>query len=88
MKYRFNNRGNPLPALILMALISVPAVDARDKRKPVEPAVASSAEEICPLLVSSTIPDITLSRVDGTEFNLKQQVTKKPAVLIFYRGGW
>lgn len=57
-----------------------------------EPAVknhiASSAEEICPLLTGTQIPAVTLTNIDGEPFTLKSAVTKKPTALIFYRGGW
>jgi peroxiredoxin len=50
--------------------------------------VASSAEEICPLLTGAPVPSVTLTTIDGEPFTLNSAVIKKPAVLIFYRGGW
>jgi peroxiredoxin len=50
--------------------------------------VAESAEEICPLLVGAKIPTLTLKTHGGADFDLNSAVMQKPAVLIFYRGGW
>jgi peroxiredoxin len=51
-------------------------------------AVAQSAEEICPLKVGAHLPDITLPSFEGKPVNLLAEVTNKPTILIFYRGGW
>jgi hypothetical protein len=34
------------------------------------------------------IPQVTLSRADGAFFDLGVALNEKPAVLVFYRGGW
>lgn len=38
--------------------------------------------------VGYPIPDVVLHDADGVEFKLRENVAEKPAVLIFYRGGW
>jgi len=48
----------------------------------------TSAQDITPLLIGASVPDVTLQTPDGKAFNLKATVAKKPTVLIFYRGGW
>ncbi|MBD3166148.1 redoxin domain-containing protein [bacterium] len=53
-----------------------------------EPKVAPSAGEICPILVGSNIPDLTLSTYRGTPFDLTSAVRSQPTVLVVYRGGW
>jgi len=50
--------------------------------------VPQSAEEIRPLQVGSTIPNVVLRAPTGEPFDLRQAVMEKPTVLIFYRGGW
>ena len=50
--------------------------------------VADSAEEICPLLVDASIPDLQLTTTDRETFDLNAAMAKKPTLLIFYRGGW
>lgn len=50
--------------------------------------VAPSAEEICPVKVGASVPSIPLQTVEGAAVDLKEEVTKKPTVLVFYRGGW
>ena len=41
-----------------------------------------------PLETGDTIPDTTLRDASGAEHKLQDLVKDKPAVLIFYRGGW
>ena len=53
-----------------------------------EKDVADSASEICPILPGATVPDVNFRTLDGKSFRLKQAVSEKPTLLIFYRGGW
>lgn len=41
-----------------------------------------------PLQTGDRIPAVILHTAEGTPFNLKAAVAEKPAVLVFYRGGW
>ncbi len=45
-------------------------------------------EDISPLLVGETIPDVSLLTMDGKTVSLRAEVSKKPTLLVFYRGGW
>lgn len=49
---------------------------------------ALSAEEVTPLLIGATVPDVELKSIDGKSQKLQELVGQKPTVLIFYRGGW
>ena len=40
------------------------------------------------LAVGATIPDVNLRTEKDKDFNLRAAVAERPAVLIFYRGGW
>jgi peroxiredoxin len=40
------------------------------------------------LKVGDSIPDVTLRTVEDKEVSLRKLVADKPAVLVFYRGGW
>ena len=50
--------------------------------------VPASAKNISPLLIGASVPEVTLRTADGEAFELSAAVSRKPAVLIFYRGGW
>ena len=52
------------------------------------PVIAPSPEQVTPLLNGLSIPAVSLNRADGTKVSLPQQLQNKPAVLVFYRGGW
>lgn len=47
-----------------------------------------SATEIQPLLLGTEVPSVDVFAVDGTAVDLRKLIGKKPAVVIFYRGGW
>ncbi|MCW9708662.1 peroxiredoxin-like family protein [Fodinibius salsisoli] len=53
-----------------------------------QPIVAENAESVNPVLTGTTIPDVTITALDGSEQELRDLVSQKPTVLIFYRGGW
>lgn len=50
--------------------------------------VYDSPQKVCPVLVGTKIPDITLRDINSNEIKLIERISQKPAVIIFYRGGW
>ncbi|MEO8673293.1 MAG: peroxiredoxin-like family protein [Tahibacter sp.] len=50
--------------------------------------LAASETQIQPILLGSTLPDVSVMRLDGKSSTLKSVVNGGPAVLVFYRGGW
>jgi peroxiredoxin len=50
--------------------------------------VPNSPQDVCPLLTGMAIPELTFTSADGGIFELMKAVKEKPAVLVFYRGGW
>ena len=50
--------------------------------------VPGSPEEIRPLLIGATVPDVELRDGKGEVTSLYAAMRKNPAVLIVYRGGW
>jgi peroxiredoxin len=51
-------------------------------------AVPASPKEVCPLLLGSSIPAVTLRTAAGEGFDLSRAVKQRSTVLVFYRGGW
>ena len=51
-------------------------------------ALPEKAEDIAPLLIGETVPDATLTALDGSSVSFETVAAEKPTVLIFYRGGW
>lgn len=49
---------------------------------------AQAAEDVNPLLISSEIPDVKLMNIEGQTIRLKELVSQKPTIIVFYRGGW
>jgi alkyl hydroperoxide reductase subunit AhpC len=50
--------------------------------------LAPSADKIRPVLLGSKSPDAALKTLDGTSTTFKDRLGGKPAVVVFYRGGW
>lgn len=50
--------------------------------------VPENAEDISPLLNGEILPDAVLKAPDGSETRLKEIFSRKPSVVLFYRGGW
>jgi peroxiredoxin len=68
---------NLVAALALAAAVSAPAAE-----------LASAPDQVRPILLGSALPDVPLRTVDGAGTTLAAQVAGKPAILVFYRGGW
>jgi|AntRauTorckE6833_2_1112554.scaffolds.fasta_scaffold00090_30 peroxiredoxin len=66
--------------IFLLFLISVPLLQAQD--------YAASADQVTPLLISSQIPNVSLTSIEGESVNLRNMASQKPTILVFYRGGW
>lgn len=50
--------------------------------------IAEKAEDISPLLIGETIPNVELKAADGSANDVFNIIKNKPTVLLFYRGGW
>jgi len=50
--------------------------------------VPTSPQEIRPLLIGATIPEVTVRNADGADVALPDVFRKEPTILIVYRGGW
>ena len=55
---------------------------------PADSVIPDKPEDISPLLVGETVPDVNLMTVSGQPTALKTEIAKKPTILVFYRGGW
>jgi peroxiredoxin len=86
--------GKWLTTLLLASLfaLSLPFVSANSSASAntTAPAseVAKSADEVHPLLVGLKVPDVKLVSAAGASASLREIVSKKKTVLVFYRGGW
>lgn len=50
--------------------------------------IAASAEETNPLPAGGAAPEFTARNADGSDFVFNPGALERPAMLIFYRGGW
>ena len=68
------------------ALLAVAAADAVEEKP-----LPQSAGQVRPVLVGAALPPAVLPGDDASHwvnFDLGAAVAEKPAVLVFYRGGW
>lgn len=75
---------NKLSILFAVAL-SIFAVQANAFDRAV---IADSAENVTPILNGSTVPNVMVKTADGSPVSLPALLMQKPAVIVFYRGGW
>lgn len=68
--------------VILLIMFSITMIGQNKK------SAAKSSDQICPILVGEKIPSASLKSVNNNEVNLIKLISKKPTLLIFYRGGW
>lgn len=66
--------------LALLSMLTVLFTTAAD--------IPTKPEDISPLLIGETIPDVSVLTMTGQSTSLRSEVAKKPTVLVFYRGGW
>jgi cytochrome oxidase Cu insertion factor (SCO1/SenC/PrrC family) len=69
--------------MITILLLSLGSQAAADSTK-----VANAPDQICPILIGSSLPAITVQDLEGKSFDLNKAIAKKPTVLIYFRGGW
>lgn len=50
--------------------------------------LAPSADKVCPALIGSAIPAITLTDLSGKTTPITDIIKDKPSIIVFYRGGW
>lgn len=87
----------PTLCLSLVACGGSAKPDAQAATAPMAPAETAAAaistwpqsdKAVTPLLLGNALPDVGLRTLEGTPITLKDAVGGKPAVLVFYRGGW
>lgn len=49
---------------------------------------APTPQEVCPLLMGSRVPEITLTTDEDQSLDLAAASRAQPTVIVFYRGGW
>lgn len=50
--------------------------------------IPENPEDISPYLIGEVLPDANLNDINGKSVTLNSILSKKPTVLVFYRGGW
>lgn len=75
--------------IVLLFALTVCLVACRSRGKALSSLVdAASADQVNPVEVGGKAPDAKLFTADGKAVTLSSQVSGKPTVLLFYRGGW
>ena len=77
-----------LIAAILTSIFFLTGAAEKSLNNPNRARVYDAAQKVCPVLVGTVIPDVTLQEVNGNTLRLMDRISQKPTVLIFYRGGW
>lgn len=69
---------NQLAFIVILLILSISA----------SAQIADRPEDISPLLISEKLPSVEITSIKGAKIDLLKEISKKPAVLVFYRGGW
>ena len=77
-------RFSTLVALGLMLGVSGAALSL----EPASPPAPTSPADVRPLLLGAALPSVNLKTIDDRSVALADVVGGKPALLVFYRGGW
>jgi peroxiredoxin len=64
------------------------SVEKIEKQKNAVNLLPDKAEDISPLLIGESIPELNLLDATGKSVDLNKIVAASPSILIFYRGGW
>lgn len=78
----------PLILLFVFIPFVTTGMNARASGPETTDTIPNSANSVCPVLVGESIPEIVLKTPKNKPFSLNKAIHEKPAVLIFYRGGW
>jgi len=73
---------------LLVVAISAPAQSQSADSMGQVNNIAPAADKIRPLLIGAEIPDVTVGDLQGNSVRLRDIVSHKPTIMIFYRGGW
>lgn len=73
---------------VMSILLATSVMTAAEATPAMLDSIPGSAQEVKPILIGAPVPDVLLETAAGSKFSLKKHLTKKPTVLIFYRGGW
>jgi peroxiredoxin len=74
--------------MFILGVLTLPNfLHSQTKDRTIENAPLN-AEDISPVLSGTKIPDVTLTDINGNTVDLLNRISGKPAILIFYRGGW
>lgn len=81
-----------IPAVILtiitMMMLTLTPTTAKESTMNTTRKIPNAPEKISPIQIGQSLPPISLKDLGSKEFNLNEAIARKPAVVIFYRGGW
>lgn len=70
--------------VIMFSCVYLSVATAQEER----PDVAQSSNQVSPILIGQKMPEVALKNAKGKRVTLSSLATDKPAVIVFYRGGW
>ena len=71
-----------LRAIATAAIVGTVGFGTTDAEDP------ENAWDVHPVLVGTTVPDISFLNEQGEPFSLRERVKEKPLILVIYRGLW
>jgi len=84
MKFKFT-------IFLLLALVVFTGCKSRERAKEILERygpLPDSPEKITSIRKNDKIPDVYLNNIYGNSVSLRKEISGKPALIVFYRGGW
>jgi|GEM_PF-1327386 hypothetical protein len=74
--------------VFLLLMFGAAGTQAEENKASKAPVYPGAPEDVHPRMVGTQAPTASLKSSDGNPFDLARAISKKPAVLVFYRGYW
>jgi len=74
--------------LFLLSFFMFTACTSNEPEQASEVNVPQDAFDIRPLLIGESLPDVSVTGIDGNQTSIAGLVAENPSMIVFYRGGW
>ncbi len=84
----FSSIQNALTRITFAVGLFILAISAQAAGYKADKEAPKSANDIRPIMIGQSLPKITLNTPNNKAISLNKMISEKPALLVFYRGGW
>lgn len=74
--------------LLVLLIFLITSCSASESSPEPSGLVPTKALNVEPLLIGESVPDLSVTDIEGHRQSLMELIAEKPSLIIFYRGGW